>query len=398
MSDPNAPWEKRPKHLQRWTDPRDGRERIAYRRPGSPKTELRSAWGTQALADEVAKLAAAHKAKPRAEAGTIVAAIREYRGDYHRKIEPSADWRALSAGTKANYERWLDRWETEFAGVLLSDVDAGYVLALRDTWAARGYRAANEALQLFKNVCKAPRIRGEIVGNPFELIEKVARPQELGVANPRWLDDEVEIAIERCIKKKHPGLARAIALGRWGGFRAQTIRAVPRRIRIEREAEDGEGLERRLYWVTEKRLVLCDRREDPRLTALLERTDPMRARFAGKVAPLTLAYNAHGEPWKKRALNHAIERLVAELAAEGLVRPVLTIHGLRHARGVEIALAGGSDAHIMAQLDHATPRQAAAYRQQAERLGLADDAQKRVDDRVVRLAERRKARRQSEAS
>lgn len=395
MSDTPTPWGKRPRYLQRWIDPSDGRERIAYRRPGAPKKELFSPWGSQALADEVAALDAKHVARPKPEAGTVLAAIREYRGDYQLKIEPSADWRALSPGTRRNYERWLDRWEKAFDGVLLSDIDAGYVLALRDTWAARGYRAANEALQLLKNVCKAPRIRGEIAGNPFELIDKVARPQELGVANPRWLDDEVEAAIARAIEKKHPGLARAIALGRWGGFRAQSIRAVPRPARIRREAEDGEGLERRLYWVTEKRLVLCDRREDPRLTALLERTEPMRARFAGKVEPLTLAYNAYGEPWKKRALNHAIERLVEELAAEGRARPNLTIHGLRHARGVEIALAGGSDAHIMAQLDHTSPRQAAKYREQAERLTLADDAQKRVDDRVVRLAERRKKQRHS---
>lgn len=57
---------------------------------------------------------------------------------------------------------------------------------------------------------------------------------------------------------------------------------------------------------------------------------------------------------------------------------------------MEIAAAGGSDAEIMAQLDHATPRQAAEYRKQAERLKLADAAQDRVDAQVVKLEGRRR--------
>ena len=113
-------------------------------------------------------------------------------------------------------------------------------------------------------------------------------------------------------------------------------------------------------------------------------------RGAGKVVSLTLSYNGRGESWKKRALGHAVDRLIAALAEKGLVRPNLTIHGLRHARGVELAQAGASDAEIMGQLDHATPRQAAEYRKQAERLTLADAAQDRVDTRIVKLGGRQK--------
>jgi hypothetical protein len=392
--DPLRPWAKRPPYLQRWVDPRNGAVHVYYRRAGAQKRPLKSPWGTQALADEVEALAAAHVSKPKPEAGTIVAAIREYRGDRARGVEASADFLALAASTQIEYERLCDEFEITFDGVLAADVDAGYVLALRDKWAKRGYRAANQRLQVFKNICKPLRIRGEIAGNPFDLIDKVARPQSLGIANPRWLDEEFEAALERAIETHRPGLARALALGRWGGFRRQTICSVPRRARIWRTNEDGVR-ERRIYWVTEKKLVLCDRREDPRLTALLERTEQMRPRFAKNVASLTIAYNSYGEAWKKRALGHAIEDLVATLAKEGLCRPGLTIHGLRHARGVELALAGASDAGIMSQLDHATPRQAAEYRKQAERLGLADAAQDQVDARVTKLRTRAAQRGQS---
>ncbi|HYD87160.1 MAG TPA: hypothetical protein VEA80_06785 [Vitreimonas sp.] len=395
--DPLAPWAKRPPYLQRWIDPRNGAEHVYYRRAGVQKRPLNAPWGTQALADEVGALAAAHTPKPKPEAGTIVGAIREYRGDRTRGIDASADFLALAAATQLDYERLCDEFETTFAGVLLEDIDAGYVLKLRDKWAKRGYRAANLRLQVFKNICKGPRIRAEIAGDPFALIDKVPRPQNLGVANPRWLDEEFEAALEHAIETHRPGLARALALGRWGGFRRQTICSVPRRARIWRDNEDGVR-ERRLYWVTEKKLVLCDRREDPRLTALLERTEKMRPRFAKNVASLTIAFNSYGEAWKKRALSHAVEDLVAALAKAGRCRPSLTIHGLRHARGVELALAGASDAGIMSQLDHATPRQAAEYRKQAERLGLADAAQDQVDARVTKLRQRRAARGQQDKS
>lgn len=392
--DPGAPWAERPPHIQRYTDTRNGRDKVYFRKAGTRKIELRSAWGTQALADEVAALVAAVRAKPAPAVGTLVGAIREYRGDSARGIKPSADFIVLAPSTQLDYERICDEFEITFACVLLDDVDAGYVLGLRDKWSARGYRAANLRLQIMKNICKAPRIRGEIDGDPFALIEKVKRPQSLGEANPRWLDDEVAAALEWLLEHGRIGLARAIALGRWGGFRRQSICALPRSARIWRRNDDTGERERRLYWLTEKRLVRCDRREDPRLTAFLERTETL---WRGKVSPLTVAYNSRGESWKARALEHATERAVKALARLELVRVGLTLHGLKHARGVELAAAGLSDAEIMPQLDHATTRAAAIYRRQAERLKLADAGQDKVDAQVIKLRDRAQIRGQQDA-
>lgn len=391
MSDAPQPWKERPAHLHRFVDKRNGRERIYLRVGKGAKIALRAPWGSQALADEAASARSRIKVRPPAAVGSLVGAVRAYRGDTARGIAASADYVILAPSTQVEYDRILDEFERVFIETLLEDIDAGFILDLRDKWAKRGYRAANLRLQVLKNVCKAPRIRGEIEGNPFELIEKVARPHELGEKNPRWFDDEVEAAIEWALKHKLPGLANAVALGRWGGFRKGTIRAVPRRARIMRMAENGQ--ERRIYWLTEKRKVLCDRREDPRLTALLERTEQAarRGKKAANIVPHTIAFNSRGEAYTSRALGHAFERMVEALAKEGKTRNSLTPHGLRHARGVEIASAGGSDAQIMAQLDHASPRQAAEYRRQAERLKLADDAQDRVDAEVVKLNTKRRA-------
>ena len=125
--------------------------------------------------------------------------------------------------------------------------------------------------------------------------------------------------------------------------------------RIRDYDADGD-LVRRLYWLTEKRKVLADMREDAKLTAILDST-PNR--------DWTIAYNADGKPWKERQLNQAIDRHMARLAKQGLVRAAidedgtvycpLDIHGLRHARGVELARSENSDAQIQAQLAQSTP-------------------------------------------
>ena len=236
------------------------------------------------------------------------------------------------------------------------------------------------------NALEPAIVDGRIAADPFLRLKKVRRPHDAPDANPIWEDAEVDALIGLAIKRKMPGLARAIALGRWAGFRRGTICAIPLHARTTGHDADGRA-HPRLYWLTEKRRVKCDKREDPRLNAFLAET-PNRA--------LTIAYNSKGEPWIARQLNQAIDRLIDILAADGKVRPFLTIHGLRHTRGVELALAGASDSEIMSQLEHRTSRSAQIYRRQADRRKLADSAQAKVDV-VVGLREKRKAPRFGES-
>lgn len=146
---------------------------------------------------------------------------------------------------------------------------------------------------------------------------------------------------------------------------------MPLHARIVGETEDGIS-HRRLFWTTPKRGVQCDKPEDERLAALIERT-PNRA--------LSIAYNKYGQPWKERALNQAFDRLVARMVLAGRGRADLDIHGLRHARGMELAHAGASEFQIMAQLEHATPYTARIYIRQANRAKGADDAQTLINNR-----------------
>lgn len=106
---------------------------------------------------------------------------------------------------------------------------------------------------------------------------------------------------------------------------------------------------------------------------------------------LIIAYDQKGQPWKQRGLNQAVARLIDALAQTGHVRPNLSPHGLRHARGLELAHAGASDAEIMAQLEHSSERAAKIYRRQAERRRMADSGQDRVDNVVAIRAQRKQS-------
>lgn len=374
---------------------------LYFRKGDYREGPLQSAFGTQALKDEVdaivERLGKAAQAFSKPKPGTVGGMLRAYTGFIAdgQRTAASADFISLAPSTQAAYQDIANELTTDIGDVALADVSRSWVIELRDAWAPRGHRAANNRMQVLKNAL-SPAIDDEkdqrIDGDPFHKVKKVRRPKNTTESHPIWDDADVAAAIEDAITTA-PGLARAYALGRFAGFRRGTICKIPRRARTRGVDDDGVQ-ERRLLWMTEKREVLCDKREDPRLTDVLART-PDRA--------LTIAYNADGHPWKERALNQAMDRHMARLAKEGRVKAAtaedgevycpLTIHGLRHSRGVELARAGASDAEIMAQLEHKTDRSAKDYRRQAQRRKLADQGQDRIDN-VVKL----KAARASKAT
>lgn len=365
---------------------------LYFRKDGYREGPLQSPDGTKALLEEVnailARVARARQAAQRPRPGTVGGALKEY--------NRSPEFLGLARVTQSDYQDYIDEMIEDFGTDLLKDVTRSWVIELRNAWSERGYRAANLRLQVLKNALKPIILDDDdnrISGDPFAKIEKLKRPAELGEAHLIWTDAEVDVAIKDAIGRGRPGLARAIALGRYAGFRRKSICNLPLQARIRDFDADGDMV-KRLYWLTEKRQVLADMREDPKLTAILDGT-PNRA--------LTIAYNADGQPWKERQLNQALDRHMARLAAKGLVRASiddegavycpLDIHGLRHARGVELARSGNSDAQIQAQLAQLTPSSAAKYRRQAQTRELADAAQDRVDN--VRSLRSERAKRQA---
>lgn len=369
-----------------------GTVRHLYFRKGDYREgPLRSPEGSDELQHEVDAILARLEAAEAAQTpvtGTVGGMLAEYN-------KAPDTFLAKARSTQAEYQRLIDELTEDVGDVLLSEVTPKWLRDLRSLWALRGYKAANDRRQVLKNAL-APAIEDDrVAGEPFAKVKRLKPPHGQGEAHPAWDDAEVAEAIAEALRREQPGLARAVGLGRWGGFRRGTICAIPRSARLRGTGPDGQR-EDRLYWITEKRRVLCDKREDARLSALMTATP-------NSTKATTLAYNADGRPWKERQLNQAMDRLLAALAKAGKVRAAtdedgnvycpLTIHGLRHARGVELAEAGASDAEIMSQLEHASDRQAKIYRRQANRKKLADAGQDRVDNVVeMRRGQRTDAR------
>lgn len=362
---------------------KDGRLDLYFRMGDYREGPLTSPDGTAELLAEVtaikARLKRAAEAHKRPKTGTISGILATY--------NRSAEFLALARSTQREYQFIIDELTADCGAMLLRDITRAWVIDMRNVWAARGHRVSDLRVQVLKNACQ-PIIDDDkdtrIEGDPFHNVKKAPRPHDAGEAHPIWEDHEVYAAIDAAIENAQGGLARAIALARFGGFRRGTVCKLPLGARIIGHDDDGTP-HRRLYWITEKRRVLCDKREDPRLTAVMERTQNQT---------ITIAYNGRNQPWKERQLNQAVDRLLARLAKAGKVRAAtdeageiycpLTIHGLRHSRGVELAHAGASDAEIMGQLEQLSPAAAQEYRRQANRRRMADNAQDKVDN-VVRL-------------
>lgn len=372
-------------HVQRVRKP-DGRVHLYFRKGDHREGPLLSADGSEELRAEVEailkRLEVAQKAA-RPKEGTVGGMLLRYAGD-GQKARPCAEFLGLAPSTQAEYLRMASEIREDVGDVELADVTSAWVAELMELWAGRGYKAANDRRQVLKNALQPAVLDDRIAKDPFAKVEKLERPHGAGEPHPTWEDYELDAAIEDAIATKQPGLARALALARWSGFRRGTICAIPLNARIW-GFDAAQQRHRRLSWITEKRRIACDKPEDGRLTQLLERT-PNRA--------TTIAYNADGGVWKERQLSQAVERLVLRLAGKGKLRAGLTLHGLRHARGVELAMAGASDAEIMAQIEHATDKAAKIYRRQAQRRGLADNGQAKVDN-VIDLRAKRKAENQA---
>lgn len=139
----------------------------------------------------------------------------------------SAEFLTFARSTQKEYQRLIDEMKADAGDVLLREVTPGWMRDMRDAWAVRGYKAANDRLQVLKNALEPAIDDGRISEDPFARLKKARRPHDTDEAHPTWEDHEVDAVIKLAIARKLPGLARAIALGRCRGFRSGTICAIP---------------------------------------------------------------------------------------------------------------------------------------------------------------------------
>jgi len=357
------------KFVKRFID-RQGVERLYFRKAGHRRNgeALKNPWTDMPegslLEAEVSAILGTAPARPRP--GRLSGATRSY--------ELSADFKALADQTKYLYRLFLKEFDADLGELPLSSFTPGFLLELRDAWAARGHRAANLRMQVLKNVLE-PQLIAALAADPFARIKQVRRPSQAAEPHPIWPEAAVRVVIEAAAAQRKYGLARAVAIGRYAGARRGDIvklTTVSRR--------DG-----RISWMSGKRKVVVNMPEDPLLAAWLEATPAMQPlsrwqahqqRKTGvfRLPPKTLVYNVSNLPYTEDGLGQELAKLVAGLHDLGkLATAAYDLHGLRHTFGVEAALAGCTDAQGGALMGHGSPNSFAVYRRQASRLQMSDD-------------------------
>ncbi|MHB8286384.1 MAG: hypothetical protein ACYDD1_17165 [Caulobacteraceae bacterium] len=78
----------------------------------------------------------------------------------------------------------LKEFEDQLGDAAIAEFTPGFLLELRDAWAARGYRAANYRRQILKNVLARSLIEGTLQADPFKRIGGVRQPSQLEESHP----------------------------------------------------------------------------------------------------------------------------------------------------------------------------------------------------------------------
>lgn len=350
----------------------DGRVFLYLRKKGLPSVRLPEDLSEHDLARHVADLLRALEPEAPVIPSTLAAALRAY------ELE-SAGFRALAASTQYEYRLILKEFDEDLGRLAVAAFTPAFVDRLKVSWARRGHRAANIRLQLLKNVLKPALVAGELAADPFPLVGLVPRPRALKEPHLIWSDEAFAAVIAAALAAGKHGLARALAIGRYVGARRGDLVAIGRMAR-----QDG-----RFRYMSGKRRVFVDVPEDPELARWLDATPdapPERPRRGRKlkagqkpVTPATLVYSLTGRPYTEDGLALELRKLVASLHRAGaLDSDRYDLHGLRHTRGVELALAGCSDAEGAAMMGHGSASSFVQYRRQADRVRLADAAAARV--------------------
>ncbi|MDR3510684.1 MAG: hypothetical protein P4L73_03560 [Caulobacteraceae bacterium] len=304
--------------------------------------------------------------------GTLAEATRAYE-------LKDANFKALADSTKASYREILKEFDATIGGVAIASFTPAYVLQLRDAWAKRGHRCANLRRQVLRNVLKRSLIAGQLERDPFPLVGEARRPADLPEPHILWSAHVVDQVIEAAVAQKKFGIARAVAVGRYVGARRGDL------VKIAAAARQAG----RIRFLSGKKRVLVDVAEDPELTAWLSATPaaqpetPRRGRKSPAnvtvLPPRTLVYTLRNLRYSEDGLGLELGKIVSKLHEAGAIdSDRYDLHGLRHTRGVELALAGCTDAEGAAMMGHHNAASFVQYRRQADRIQLSDNAAGKV--------------------
>ena len=311
-------------HIQRWFDERLRRERIRFRKRGHKSAELPGPLGSpafwqayqQALDDPSNKLKVGEDL--RSKRGSVSASLAAY--------YLSREWEALSEGTRSMRRALLERFRDRYGTWPLGKLNENFIDAYLGTMKPHAA----------KNMLKA--LRGWLGHSRHDVTRAMTPVRAKSKKRPSWPADQV------ALYEKHHAIGTkarlAFALAKFtGAARADVARMGPRSIR------DGEH-GREIVIARKKTGIEATILIDPELQAVLD------------AMPVTgLATFLVSKTGKSYAANDLSEQFRVWCDEAG-VAPELSLHGLRHGLGDQLAENDANPNQIASVLGHAGPKSA----------------------------------------
>jgi integrase len=318
-----------PPHLKIWTDKRNGKRYVSFRKRGHKTTPLPPLGSAEfwpaynaALADKLAIGTALRSA-----VGSVSAAIAAHYASHQ--------WNGLSDGTRAMRRPILEKFRERYGQWPLRQISENFVEAYLGTLKPHAARNHLKTLRALLQHAK------------HDVTRAIKAPKAKSVKHPSWSAD-----VMAQFEARHPigSKARlAYAIPRYTGLgRNETARLGPQHI------VDGE-----IVIARQKTGVPATITVHAELRAIIEATTP--------IGLTTFLITKTGKPYAPNDLSDEFRQWCnqAGIPAE------YSLHGLRHAMGDALAEAGASPSEIGAVLGHASAKSALHYAQGADRQRLA---------------------------
>ena len=283
----------------------------------------------------------------------------------------SEEWRELKPQTRRSYERVIDPQAGALAAVRarpLEEFSAPFVVSLRDAVAKRQKRwMANYSVKVLRLAFGWGRLHGWCIDNPAHGVPLLARPTDAPERNRPWSAEEFAIVRDRASQP----LRRALLLAHYAGLRVGDV------VAIEWACWDGEYLSFRQSKTGQLVQVRAPR--------------PLRDDLVSVHRESThIVANERGKPYTRDGLQTILWRLTNRLMREGLVKPGLCFHGLRHSLGTALYDLGLDREARKAALGHASDAASMVYERGGNRRAASDPAFAALDVHLDELVEKAK--------
>jgi integrase len=271
-----------------------------------------------------------------AKPGTLYMLITEYRAGM-----AFAD---LSSRTRSDYQRVFD-YLAPIGDTALIKFDRPLIIKIRDKAASRhGRRFGNYVRQVFSLLFAWGHDRGYLASNPAIHIKGIRKAKDAPEANRPWADVERHAVLDAI--PLHMELP--IYLMMHCGLDPQDAIKLPRRAVTDGKIDTKRGKTSEPVW-------------QPLPTAVLQALER-----APKHSAVTLCANSKGRPWTVSGYRASWRPIRHKLEIEGLVRPGLTLKGLRHTAATILREAGKSYEEIAEFLGQRTEVMAKHYSRRAD--------------------------------